>query len=324
MNQPLTQQPASPRQQTQQGLVFNAEQFSYSPLLTFTSTSSPTESTVASSPQISMDPNYHAFFPPSPNGQCAAAAAFSSTLNNIESPPQERKPLVFIRLDPTNDLYKLYPMSTIAIIPWLYSSVPQMNEQEAIQQQLSNLNVVGLSSSPSETNAGSIPFVSRSDFGNSLYSHHYQMKDEKHDSVDPGPSGSSGWMWTRVIGIIRYLFSPSHLLCGGGGRNLPERNFPDCNHILATSSYWTIFFFFLSYTLECGRLFFLFFYYFYFYFFFFLVFGWKGGLMGILFFVFFSMLFMIPSCLLHPEWWCADGWYSCNSYMCMYTYVCTL
>ncbi|KAI5810917.1 hypothetical protein DFH27DRAFT_604995 [Peziza echinospora] len=143
--QPLTQ-PTSPVLRGPSISHFHDEHglqpFAYSPVLGFNNISSPTHSTVASSPQAILEsPNlqYYPVHPPSPSAAFTPIPQQIDPANSLERKP----PLVFIRLDPTNDLYKLYPMSTIAIIPWLYSSVAPQHEVD-IQHHINNPNVVGI------------------------------------------------------------------------------------------------------------------------------------------------------------------------------------
>lgn len=105
--------------------------------------STPTASTVASSPRLAIESSFNSFFPTisSPTIQ----QQFSPASPHLERLSVNNKPLVYIRLDPTNDLFKLYPMSTIAIIPWLHSSTYDgsmpVNDQEVLNHYLANLNV---------------------------------------------------------------------------------------------------------------------------------------------------------------------------------------
>ncbi|KAF8421028.1 hypothetical protein EV426DRAFT_225497 [Tirmania nivea] len=109
---------------------------------TFTSgASTPTASTVASSPRLAMDSSFNSFFPAisSPPLQ----PQFSPASPHLERLSADNKPLVYIRLDPTNDLYKLYPMSTIAIIPWLHTNAydGSISDQDFLNHHIANLNV---------------------------------------------------------------------------------------------------------------------------------------------------------------------------------------
>ncbi|KAF8474015.1 hypothetical protein BDZ91DRAFT_345507 [Kalaharituber pfeilii] len=208
--QPVTQ-PTSPQQHGPPGLAFTEDQlqpFTYSPTLTFTSAPSPTAPTVASSPQLTLDSNnYHSFFPTIP--QAPIGQIFSATPAQLDTTQLsiDRKPLVFIRLDPTNDLYKLYPMSTIAIIPWLLSSVPTMQDQEVLQAQLANLNIVGMDCQSPQSSTGETittfpsgaSTASTQDFDGNIYAHHFPSgsKDENMGDLDPGEGQSDsvgGWM----------------------------------------------------------------------------------------------------------------------------------
>lgn len=165
-----------PTHHTNQGLHLSDPQaqsytFSSTPSSAFTSgASTPTASTVSSSPRLAMDPfnSFNSFLPgiSSPTVQ----PQFPPTSPHMERLSVENKPpLIWTRLDPTLDLYKLYPMSTIAIIPWLDGS---MTDQEVLNQHLANLNVSASSvqclspkvgteqlSFPSPSNTYGIPYA---------------------------------------------------------------------------------------------------------------------------------------------------------------------
>ena len=191
---PLLVEPKNPGHQ---GLMFSGAQlqsYTYPPTSPLTSVqSTPTASPVESSPPPpTMDPNYHTFFPglsPTPSAQLS----FSPTSPQVELPIQGPKPpLVFIRLDPTNELYKLYPMSTIAIIPWLNSDSQSLPDQEVIQQ-LSTLNVTGqgMPSLSLKVESEALPLPNNFDYGGGFYPS-YSPKQDNQGLVHQG--GRSGWV----------------------------------------------------------------------------------------------------------------------------------
>ena len=160
--------------------------------------STPTASTVASSPRLAMDSSFNSFFPTisSPTIQ----PQFAPASPHMERLSADNKPLVYIRLDPTNDLYKLYPMSTIAIIPWLHSSaydgsIP-VNDQEVLNHHLANLNVsvAGAQCVSPKASTEQLQFPSPHTYGNPYTHAHFSPKQGNLnlDDMARRPSGSWG------------------------------------------------------------------------------------------------------------------------------------
>lgn len=186
-----------PTHHTHHGLHFSESQvqsYTYSgtsPSALTSGASTPTASTVASSPRLAMDASFNSFFPPisSPTIQPQFPPA-SPDMERLSAGP---KPLVYIRLDPTNDLYKLYPMSTIAIIPWLHSPI---SDQEALHHHLANLNVsaVGAQCFEPKPSAEQVSFPSPLTYGNPYVQAHFPPKrgDLSLDDMAGRPSGSWG------------------------------------------------------------------------------------------------------------------------------------
>lgn len=191
---PLLVEPKNP---VHQGLVFSRAQpqpYTYNPTSPLTSgDSTPTTSPVESSPRLpTIDSNYHTFFPglsPTPSMRLP----FSPASPHMELPMQDPKPpLVFIRLDPTNELYKLYPMSTIAIIPWLNPDNQSLVDPEVIHH-LSTLNVSGqgISSLSPKAESATLPLSDNSNFD---YGNFYTSFSPKQGDPSSGSQGGQpGW-----------------------------------------------------------------------------------------------------------------------------------
>lgn len=184
-----------PTHHTHHGLHFSEPQsYTYSTSSSaFTSgASTPTASTVASSPRLAMDSTYNSFFPNiSPTS--AIQPPFSPTSPHMERTSPDGKPLVYIRLDPTNDLYKLYPMSTIAIMPWLNGNDSSMHDHEGLHQHLANLHVsgAGIHCLSPKTSTEQLPYASPHTYANPYA--HFSPKPGNVTLDDMARRASGSW-----------------------------------------------------------------------------------------------------------------------------------
>lgn len=71
----------------------------------------------------------------------SSPAHFHQTAPEEQSPPN--KPLVYFRMDPTMEMYNIYPMATVA--PWLVAPTPlyqsnMIHQDESMQNSVGNMN----------------------------------------------------------------------------------------------------------------------------------------------------------------------------------------